>query len=151
MTKNRFYCSRQGMPTRSQAHPQSATIFASCKRLPTERNLVSPRLRSEEAWPNAPVNVHTMRQSLECCHRGWGESVTIGVTPSGTEISGRRFQLVTGWDLTASAFGSARDVPKIVDWSVEGKINIDDLITLTTPPDKISDTFELLLGDKVVC
>jgi len=100
-----------------------------------------------------------MRQALERCHRGWGESVMIGVTPSGTEISTRPFQLVTGWDWTGSAFGGARgrtDVPKIVDWSMEGKINIDDLITLTTPPDKISDAFELLLGGKsmrsmVVC
>lgn len=91
-----------------------------------------------------------MRQALECCRRGWGESVTIGVIPSGTEISARLFQLVTGPDLTGSAFGSARDVPKIVNWSVEGKINIDDLIILTTPPDKISDAFELLLGGKSI-
>ena len=78
----------------------------------------------------------------------------IGVTPSGTEISTRPFQLVTGWVWKGSAFGGARgltDVPKIVDWSIEGKINIDDLITtLTTPLDKISDAFELLLGSKLI-
>lgn len=82
-----------------------------------------------------------------------GESVIIGVTPSGTEISTRPFQLVTGWVGKGSAFGGAcgrTDAPKIVDWSVEGKVNIDDLITLTTPLDKISDAFELLLGSKLI-
>ena len=70
----------------------------------------------------------------------------IGVTPSGTEISTRPFQLVTGRVWKGLAFGGARGVPKIVNWPMEGKINIDDLITVTTPPDKISDAFELLLG-----
>src|SRR6202166_4975373 len=72
-------------------------------------------------------NVHTMRQALECCHRGWGESIALGVAPAGAEISTRPFQLVTGRVWRGSAFGGARgrtDVPKIVDWYMEGKINI---------------------------
>ena len=92
-------------------------------------------------------NVHTMRQALECCHRGWGESIVIGVAPSGTEISTRPFQLVTGRVWKGSAFGGARgrtDVPKIVDWYMDGKINIDDLITHTLPLDRINDAFELM-------
>jgi S-(hydroxymethyl)glutathione dehydrogenase/alcohol dehydrogenase len=92
-------------------------------------------------------NVHTMRQALECCHRGWGTSVIIGVAPSGAEISTRPFQLVTGRNWRGSAFGGARgrtDVPKIVDWYMEGKINIDDLITHTMPLDKINDAFDLM-------
>jgi S-(hydroxymethyl)glutathione dehydrogenase/alcohol dehydrogenase len=92
-------------------------------------------------------NVHTMRQALECCHRGWGESIIIGVAPSGTEISTRPFQLVTGRVWKGSAFGGARgrtDVPKIVDWYMEGKINIDDLITHTLPLDRINDAFDLM-------
>jgi len=92
-------------------------------------------------------NVHTMRQALECCHRGWGTSIVIGVAPSGTEISTRPFQLVTGRNWRGSAFGGARgrtDVPKIVDWYMEGKINIDDLITHTMPLDKINDAFDLM-------
>jgi S-(hydroxymethyl)glutathione dehydrogenase/alcohol dehydrogenase len=92
-------------------------------------------------------NVHTMRQALECCHRGWGTSIIIGVAPSGTEISTRPFQLVTGRNWRGSAFGGARgrtDVPKIVDWYMEGKINIDDLITHTMPLDKINDAFDLM-------
>ena len=92
-------------------------------------------------------NVHTMRQALECCHRGWGEFIIIGVAPSGTEISTRPFQLVTGRVWKGSAFGGARgrtDVPKIVDWYMEGKINIDDLITHTMPLDKINDAFDLM-------
>jgi S-(hydroxymethyl)glutathione dehydrogenase / alcohol dehydrogenase len=79
------------------------------------------------------------------CHRGSGESAMIGVTPSGTEISTRPFQLVTDWVWKGSAFGGARgrtDVPKIVD--------IDDLTTLATPLDKISDAFELLRGGKLI-
>ena len=92
-------------------------------------------------------NVHTMRQALECCHRGWGESIVIGVAPSGAEISTRPFQLVTGRVWKGSAFGGARgrtDVPKIVDWYMEGKINIDDLITHTLPLEKINDAFDLM-------
>jgi S-(hydroxymethyl)glutathione dehydrogenase/alcohol dehydrogenase len=92
-------------------------------------------------------NVHTMRQALECCHRGWGTSVVIGVAPSGAEISTRPFQLVTGRNWRGSAFGGARgrtDVPKIVDWYMEGKINIDDLITHTMPLDQINHAFDLM-------
>jgi S-(hydroxymethyl)glutathione dehydrogenase/alcohol dehydrogenase len=92
-------------------------------------------------------NIHTMRQALECCHRGWGESIIIGVAPSGAEISTRPFQLVTGRVWKGSAFGGARgrtDVPKIVDWYMEGKINIDDLITHTLPLDEINTGFDLM-------
>ena len=92
-------------------------------------------------------NIHTMRQALECCHRGWGESIIIGVAPSGAEISTRPFQLVTGRVWKGSAFGGARgrtDVPKIVDWYMEGKINIDDLITHTMPLDEINKGFDLM-------
>ena len=98
-------------------------------------------------------NVHTMRQALECCHRGWGESVVIGVAPSGAEISTRPFQLVTGRVWKGSAFGGARgrtDVPKIVDWYMEGKINIDDLITHTMPLEKINDAFDLMHEGKSI-
>jgi S-(hydroxymethyl)glutathione dehydrogenase / alcohol dehydrogenase len=89
----------------------------------------------------------TMRQSLECCHRGWGESIIIGVAPSGAEISTRPFQLVTGRVWKGSAFGGARgrsDVPKIVDWYMDGKINIDDLITHVMPLDDINSAFDLM-------
>jgi S-(hydroxymethyl)glutathione dehydrogenase / alcohol dehydrogenase len=92
-------------------------------------------------------NTTTMRQSLECCHRGWGESIIIGVAPSGTEISTRPFQLVTGRVWKGSAFGGARgrtDVPKIVDWYMDGKINIDDLITHVMPLDDINSAFDLM-------
>jgi S-(hydroxymethyl)glutathione dehydrogenase / alcohol dehydrogenase len=98
-------------------------------------------------------NVTTMRQALECCHRGWGESIIIGVAPAGTEISTRPFQLVTGRVWKGSAFGGARgrtDVPKIVDWYMEGKINIDDLITHTMPLEKINDAFDLMHGGKSI-
>ena len=98
-------------------------------------------------------NVHTMRQALECCHRGWGESIIIGVAPAGAEIATRPFQLVTGRVWKGTAFGGARgrtDVPKIVDWYMEGKINIDDLITHTMPLAKINDAFELMeAGDSI--
>ncbi|WP_338662657.1 S-(hydroxymethyl)glutathione dehydrogenase/class III alcohol dehydrogenase [Pararoseomonas sp. SCSIO 73927] len=98
-------------------------------------------------------NVHTMRQALECCHRGWGESIIIGVAPSGTEISTRPFQLVTGRVWKGSAFGGARgrtDVPKIVDWYMEGKIDIDSLITHTMPLDRINDAFDLMHEGKSI-
>ncbi len=91
--------------------------------------------------------VETMRQALECAHKGWGESVIIGVAGAGQEISTRPFQLVTGRVWRGTAFGGARgrtDVPKIVDWYMEGKINIDDLITHTMPLDKINDAFDLM-------
>jgi S-(hydroxymethyl)glutathione dehydrogenase/alcohol dehydrogenase len=92
-------------------------------------------------------NVGVMRQALECCHKGWGVSVIIGVAGSGEEISTRPFQLVTGRTWKGSAFGGARgrtDVPKIVDWYMEGKINIDDLITHTMPLAEINTAFDLM-------
>ena len=98
-------------------------------------------------------NVHTMRQALECCHRGWGESIIIGVAGSGQEISTRPFQLVTGRVWKGTAFGGARgrtDVPKIVDWYMEKKINIDDLITHTMPLDRINDAFDLMHEGKSI-
>src|SRR5438046_7133552 len=92
-------------------------------------------------------NVHTMRQALECCHRGWGVSVIIGVAASGQEISTRPVQLVTGRVWNGTAFGGARgrtDVPKIVDWYLEKKITIDDLITHTVPLETINDALDLI-------
>jgi S-(hydroxymethyl)glutathione dehydrogenase/alcohol dehydrogenase len=92
-------------------------------------------------------NVDVMRNALECCHKGWGESVIIGVAGAGQEIATRPFQLVTGRVWRGTAFGGAKgrtDVPKIVDWYMEGKINIDDLITHTMPLDKINDAFDLM-------
>jgi S-(hydroxymethyl)glutathione dehydrogenase/alcohol dehydrogenase len=92
-------------------------------------------------------NVEVMRQALECCHRGWGVSVIIGVAGSGQEIRTRPFQLVTGRVWKGTAFGGARgrtDVPKIVDWYMEKKINIDDLITHVMPLDRINDAFDLM-------
>ena len=98
-------------------------------------------------------NTTTMRQALECCHRGWGESIIIGVAPSGQEISTRPFQLVTGRVWKGSAFGGARgrtDVPRIVDWYMEGKINIDDLITHTMPLEEINTAFDLMHEGKSI-
>jgi S-(hydroxymethyl)glutathione dehydrogenase/alcohol dehydrogenase len=92
-------------------------------------------------------NVDVMRQALECCHRGWGVSVIIGVAGSGQEIKTRPFQLVTGRVWKGTAFGGARgrtDVPKIVDWYMEKKINIDDLITHVMPLERINEAFELM-------
>ena len=92
-------------------------------------------------------NVDVMRQALECCHRGWGVSVIIGVAGSGQEIKTRPFQLVTGRTWKGTAFGGARgrtDVPKIVDWYMDGKINIDDLITHVLPLDRINEGFDLM-------
>lgn len=92
-------------------------------------------------------NVNTMRQALECCHRGWGESVIIGVAGSGQEISTRPFQLVTGRVWRGTAFGGVKGrtgVPKIVDWYMDGKINIDDLITHTMPLEDINSAFDLM-------
>jgi S-(hydroxymethyl)glutathione dehydrogenase / alcohol dehydrogenase len=92
-------------------------------------------------------NVKTMRQALECCHKGWGESVIIGVAGAGQEISTRPFQLVTGRVWRGSAFGGARgrtDVPRIVEWYMDGKINIDDLITHTMPLEDINRGFDLM-------
>jgi S-(hydroxymethyl)glutathione dehydrogenase/alcohol dehydrogenase len=92
-------------------------------------------------------NVETMRQALECCHRGWGVSTIIGVAESGREIATRPFQLVTGRVWKGSAFGGARgrtDVPRIVDWYMDGRIAIDPLITHTMPLDDINKAFDLM-------
>jgi len=102
---------------------------------------------------DATGNTHVMRQALECCHRGWGESIIIGVAEAGKEIATRPFQLVTGRVWKGTAFGGARgrtDVPKIVDWYMEGKINIDDLITHTMPLDQINAAFDLMHAGKAI-
>ncbi len=98
-------------------------------------------------------NVNVMRQALECCHKGWGMSVIIGVAGAGQEISTRPFQLVTGRVWKGSAFGGARgrtDVPQIVDWYMDGKINIDDLITHTMPLERINEAFDLMHKGKSI-
>jgi S-(hydroxymethyl)glutathione dehydrogenase/alcohol dehydrogenase len=98
-------------------------------------------------------NVHLMRQALECCHKGWGVSTIVGVAGAGQEISTRPFQLVTGRVWQGSAFGGARgrtDVPKIVDWYMEGKINIDDLITHVMPIEQINEAFDLMHAGKSI-
>ena len=92
-------------------------------------------------------NTQVMRQALECSHRGWGQSIIIGVAPAGAEISTRPFQLVTGRSWRGTAFGGARgrtDVPRIVDWYMDGKINIDDLITHVLPFEQINEGFDLM-------
>ncbi len=92
-------------------------------------------------------NVATMRQALECCHKGWGESTIIGVAGAGQEIATRPFQLVTGRVWRGTAFGGAKgrtDVPRIVDWYMDGRINIDDLITHTMPLEEINSAFDLM-------
>ena len=96
---------------------------------------------------DATGNTTVMRQALEACHRGWGESIVIGVAEAGKEISTRPFQLVTGRNWMGTAFGGARgrtDVPKIVDWYMEGKIQIDPMITHTMPLDDINKGFDLM-------
>jgi S-(hydroxymethyl)glutathione dehydrogenase/alcohol dehydrogenase len=98
-------------------------------------------------------NVNTMRQALECCHKGWGESVIIGVAGAGQEIATRPFQLVTGRVWRGTAFGGARgrtDVPRIVDWYMDGKINIDDLITHVMPLEEINQAFDLMHEGKSI-
>jgi len=98
-------------------------------------------------------NVNTMRQALECCHKGWGESIIVGVAGAGQEIATRPFQLVTGRVWRGTAFGGARgrtDVPKIVDWYMDGKINIDDLITHTMPLEDINKGFDLMHEGKSI-
>ena len=98
-------------------------------------------------------NVDLMRQALECCHKGWGVSTIVGVAGAGKEISTRPFQLVTGRVWQGSAFGGARgrtDVPKIVDWYMEGKINIDDLITHVLPIEQINEAFDLMHAGKSI-
>jgi S-(hydroxymethyl)glutathione dehydrogenase/alcohol dehydrogenase len=92
-------------------------------------------------------NVSVMRQALEASHRGWGQSIIIGVAPAGAEISTRPFQLVTGRTWRGTAFGGARgrtDVPKIVDWYMDGKIEIDPMITHTLSLTDINKAFDLM-------
>ena len=96
---------------------------------------------------DATGNVKVMRDALECTHRGWGQSIIIGVAPAGAEISTRPFQLVTGRIWKGSAFGGARgrtDVPRIVDWYMDGKIEIDPMITHTLPLSDINRGFDLM-------
>ena len=98
-------------------------------------------------------NVKLMRQALECCHKGWGVSTIIGVAGAGQEIATRPFQLVTGRVWQGSAFGGARgrtDVPKIVDWYMDGKVNIDDLITHVMPLERINEAFDLMHEGKSI-
>jgi S-(hydroxymethyl)glutathione dehydrogenase/alcohol dehydrogenase len=98
-------------------------------------------------------NVHLMRAALESCHRGWGQSIIIGVAGSGQDITTRPFQLVTGRVWRGSAFGGARgrtDVPKIVDWYMQGKIEIDPMITHTMPLADINKAFELMRAGKSI-
>src|SRR4029079_9384489 len=98
-------------------------------------------------------NTKLMRQALECCHRGWGKSVIIGVAGAGQEISTRPVQLVTGRQWLGTAFGGAkgrRDVPKIVDWYMQGRIDIDSLITHVMPVEKINDAFHLMHEGKSI-
>jgi len=98
-------------------------------------------------------NVDVMRTALECCHRGWGQSIIIGVAGAGQEIRTRPFQLVTGRVWKGSAFGGARgrtDVPRIVDWYMEGKIAIDPMITHTMPLDRINEGFDLMHAGKSI-
>jgi S-(hydroxymethyl)glutathione dehydrogenase/alcohol dehydrogenase len=96
---------------------------------------------------DATGNVQVMRDALECAHKGWGESIIIGVAPAGAEISTRPFQLVTGRTWKGTAFGGARgrtDVPKIVDWYMQGKIEIDPMITHKLTLDEINKGFDLM-------
>ncbi|MGB1245738.1 MAG: zinc-binding dehydrogenase, partial [Porticoccaceae bacterium] len=98
-------------------------------------------------------NVNVMRSALECCHKGWGESCIVGVAGAGKEIATRPFQLVTGRSWRGTAFGGARgrtDVPKIVDWYMDGKINIDDLITHKMPLQDINKAFDLMHGGESI-
>jgi S-(hydroxymethyl)glutathione dehydrogenase/alcohol dehydrogenase len=98
-------------------------------------------------------NVKVMRQALECCHKGWGVRTVIGVAGAGQEISTRPFKLVTGRVWQGSAFGGARgrtDVPNVVDWYMDGKINIDDLITHVMPIEKTNEAFDLMHKGKSI-
>jgi S-(hydroxymethyl)glutathione dehydrogenase/alcohol dehydrogenase len=98
-------------------------------------------------------NVDTMRAALECCHKGWGESVIIGVAPAGAEIRTRPFQLVTGRVWRGTAFGGARgrtDVPRIVDWYMDKKIEIDPMITHQMPLTDINKAFDLMHEGKSI-
>lgn len=98
-------------------------------------------------------NVNVMRQALECCHKGWGVSVIIGVAGAGQEITTRPFQLVTGRVWKGTAFGGAKgrtDVPKIVDWYMDGKIDIDSLISQVLPIEQINEAFDLMHQGKSI-
>jgi S-(hydroxymethyl)glutathione dehydrogenase/alcohol dehydrogenase len=98
-------------------------------------------------------NTTVMRQALECAHKGWGQSIIIGVAAAGKEISTRPFQLVTGRVWKGTAFGGARgrtDVPKIVDWYMDGKIDIDKLITHKLPLERINEGFDLMHAGKSI-
>ena len=98
-------------------------------------------------------NVSVMRQALECCHKGWGQSCIVGVAGAGQEIATRPFQLVTGRSWRGTAFGGARgrtDVPRIVDWYMEGRLNIDDLITHKMPLEQINEAFDLMHEGKSI-
>ncbi len=102
---------------------------------------------------DATGNTQVMRQALECCHRGWGESIIIGVAAAGQEIATRPFQLVTGRVWRGTAFGGARgrtDTPKIVEWYMDKKIRIDELITHKMPLEKINDAFDLMHEGKSI-
>jgi S-(hydroxymethyl)glutathione dehydrogenase/alcohol dehydrogenase len=102
---------------------------------------------------DATGNVDVMRTALESAHKGWGESVIIGVAPAGAEINTRPFQLVTGRVWRGTAFGGARgrtDVPKIVDWYMDGKIEIDPMITHTMPLEDINKGFDLMHAGKSI-
>jgi S-(hydroxymethyl)glutathione dehydrogenase/alcohol dehydrogenase len=102
---------------------------------------------------DATGNTQVMRQALECCHRGWGESIIIGVAPAGQEVSTRPFQLVTGRVWRGTAFGGARgrtDTPKIVDWYMDKKIRIDELITHKMPLEEINKAFDLMHEGKSI-
>lgn len=102
---------------------------------------------------DATGNTVVMRQALECCHKGWGKSIIIGVAGAGQEIATRPFQLVTGRVWMGTAFGGARgrtDVPKIVDWYMDGQINIDDLITHNLPLERINEGFDLMHDGKSI-
>ncbi|MEG4347107.1 S-(hydroxymethyl)glutathione dehydrogenase/class III alcohol dehydrogenase [Microcoleus sp. A003_D6] len=98
-------------------------------------------------------NINVMRQALECCHKGWGVSVIVGVAGAGQEISTRPFQLVTGRVWKGTAFGGAKgrtDVPKIVDWYMDGKIDIDSLVTRVMPIEQINEAFDLMHKGEVI-
>ena len=102
---------------------------------------------------DATGNVDVMRTALESAHKGWGESIIIGVAPAGAEISTRPFQLVTGRSWRGTAFGGARgrtDVPKIVDWYMDGKIEIDSMITHALKFEEINKGFDLLHQGKSI-
>jgi len=127
------------------------THFVNPKDLPTKDDLVPHLVELSGGGADYSFecigNVEVMRQALECCHRGWGVSVIIGVAGSGQEIKTRPFQLVTGRTWKGTAFGGARgrtDVPKIVDWYMDGKINIDDLVTHVMPIEQINTAFDLM-------